>query len=356
MSSIEDIKRSKTILDVCGELGIQVYRGNKIRCFNPGNHNNNDENPSVAIFPDTNTYKCFVCNEKRGDVIDLVMGSQGITMKDAMEWLGVVKVSQNQTPLKQIKRKSLSEKANKEDLDAFWKACVTQDFPSEVFEWVESLGVTKDLFLKMGCGYIKDYNSANSWIKKRGGMEYLLSTKGKLRFYKHRVLIPYYDENGIVEWWQGRDLNPKEGSSKHMNLGAVPQGFLNESVLSDFRTKFVFLVEGFTDTISIMECGFPVVGIPGADALKDEWIERFKGVPLVIDALDGDVGGRRSWESYKEKLEGVGCETASLGVGEDDCSALMKKRILKAKIFWFFKSKEERWINDNRSVCAWREI
>lgn len=63
--------------------GKLIKSGNRFKAICPFHA---DKNPSFVIYPETNTFHCFGCNES-GDVITYVMKSQNIGFVDALKYL-----------------------------------------------------------------------------------------------------------------------------------------------------------------------------------------------------------------------------------------------------------------------------
>ncbi|RAN91505.1 hypothetical protein B5P41_04610 [Bacillus sp. SRB_28] len=86
MSSIEQIKENISIVEVLEQYThVKVPNPNRrsisVRCpFH------SDGSPSMAIYPNTNTFKCFTgCNDGRvGDVIDVVRLANSVDVKEAI--------------------------------------------------------------------------------------------------------------------------------------------------------------------------------------------------------------------------------------------------------------------------------
>lgn len=86
MSSIEQIKENISIVEALEQYThVKVSNPNRrsisVRC--PFHH---DSSPSMAIYPNTNTFKCFTgCNDGRvGDVIDVVRLANSVDVKEAI--------------------------------------------------------------------------------------------------------------------------------------------------------------------------------------------------------------------------------------------------------------------------------
>nr|MDQ3803741.1 toprim domain-containing protein [Acidobacteriota bacterium] len=78
----------------------------------------------------------------------------------------------------------------------------------------------------------------------------------------------------------------------------------------------VYIVEGFTDTLTLLAHSFAAVGLVGAGGLKEEWL-----APLacfrVVAALDPDAAGRRAARRYAEMFARRGLRLASLDLPSD---------------------------------------
>ena len=72
----------------------------------------------------------------------------------------------------------------------------------------------------------------------------------------------------------------------------------------------IYLTEGETDCISLIDCGVEeqpgvgVVAVPGAKAFKREWAERFSGKVVVV-CFDNDETGAAGAQQLQEMLAPV---------------------------------------------------
>ena len=83
---LKQFKASLSITAVAQALGIDVVRG-KFRCFCPQRHVHGDRTPSVSISEERGMFRCWVCDDVRGDVISLVQQYRGCSFLEALEWL-----------------------------------------------------------------------------------------------------------------------------------------------------------------------------------------------------------------------------------------------------------------------------
>ena len=61
----------------------------------------------------------------------------------------------------------------------------------------------------------------------------------------------------------------------------------------------VYLVEGLTDTLTLITHNFAAVGLVGAAGLKPEWVPQLSRFRVVL-ALDNDRAGREAADAYEE--------------------------------------------------------
>ena len=78
----------------------------------------------------------------------------------------------------------------------------------------------------------------------------------------------------------------------------------------------VYLVEGFTDTLTLAAHGFNAVGLVGAGGLKPEWLAPL-GRFHVVAALDPDAAGRRAAARYEELFMRRGLRLATVNLSSD---------------------------------------
>ena len=83
---LKQFKASLSITAVAQALGIEVVRG-KCKCFYPQRHVHGDRTPSVSISEERGMFRCWVCDDVRGDVISLVQLCNGCSFVEALNWL-----------------------------------------------------------------------------------------------------------------------------------------------------------------------------------------------------------------------------------------------------------------------------
>ncbi|HWW75561.1 MAG TPA: toprim domain-containing protein [Pyrinomonadaceae bacterium] len=126
----------------------------------------------------------------------------------------------------------------------------------------------------------------------------LFNRKEHLTFYHHRLLFPFY-VGGRPLYLQARTTAAGVEPRWHNMRGHVPALYNADSLGALQTGAVVYLVEGFTDTLTLLAHGFAAVGLVGAGGLKEDWLAplaRFR----VVAALDPDAAGRRAAARYRE--------------------------------------------------------
>lgn len=307
-----DKLNSIDIIYVADKLGLCVHK-NKTNCFL-----HNDKTPSLSFNIRTNMWKCFGCNSG-GNVIELVKRKNNVDFKDACLWLEhhctgaeishatrQIKTQQKNAikSLKNTKRYtesdyelydeiinhlSLSDKAVRYlcgeralSYDVLAQHhVVSLENPSELYNWLSSK-FNSERLIKAGVVQNKEY-----------GIQLFGKSRG--------IIFPYYNMDKKIVNLQFRSYETQK-KAKYLFLSGIPTCMYNEDVLNTLKPNdVVYLCEGAIDALSIMTMNGVAVGIPGAAALKDEWIELLKRFYIKI-VLDNDNTGKENAEKYKEIL------------------------------------------------------
>jgi DNA primase len=388
-AEIESLKAANPILDVLGDLGIDV-QNNRIRCLQPQNHAHGDRTPSVTIWPEKGSFKCWVCPEVKGDVIDLIRLSRGCTFREALEFLAknglgtaplppkqsstgnpapnprhyqpdrlpsssshfpkanietdlvdpVLALDQPATAQSKLQFNDLRSEAPKPELDpehtathslvsprqgkslnednvdtlrlkilvALLKACTPVS--GKVGQYLVKRRIFKPTWDKQKLRMIDDYAGISQKLETEFGHADLertgfFNTAGHLRYYRHKLLFPYLNAQGKAVYMQARaidaDAKPKELSMS----GPIPIPY-NCRIL-DGEPGQIYLCEGVIDTLTLIEQGFPAVGVPGAANFKSAWAEMFRNKTVHV-AFDPDAPGESGAIKTMEILHAHGIE------------------------------------------------
>jgi hypothetical protein len=135
-------------------------------------------------------------------------------------------------------------------------------------------------------------SDAYEWLRDRGIRNWTISKwklgvvldprKGHERF-EGRVSLPYFDAQGRERGVRFRRLDgrrPKYDGVLHGGVHLFGVKFSAESI--------VYITEGEFDCMVLHQLGFKAVGVPGADAWRDDWKWLFRGADEIVVVCDGD--------------------------------------------------------------------
>ena len=345
---LKQFKASLSITAVATALGVPVVHG-RCRCFYPTRHAHGDRTPSVSFSEERGTFRCWVCDDVRGDVISLVQIVKNCSFLEALNWLKesygflvpgaasnpvpvqnrtveqnaalVAKVAMREAALEyqppEPAKELVSEDERKKIILSFLKMLSPVD-KTPAAAYLARRRIYKPIWDRMLLRTITDYGALNNKLKETYDLEVLkyvglFNEKGNLRYYKHPLFFPYLDTKRRSCYFQARAIDstvvPKE-----LNLrGTVPYPY-NVSAL-DQRPGWVYLCEGVVDTLTFLGQRIAAIGIPGVRSFKTEWLPLFKNKSVVL-CLDKDEAGRNATEYLQTVFEQAGIRTVVLGEGK----------------------------------------
>jgi len=354
-TDIEGLKSRISILAAARALGLEV-RHNRIRCPNPQGHAHGDRTPSVTLWPERGYFKCWVCPEVKGDVIDLVRLVRNCGFTEAVAWLentgpagtssaaraqgGHFRVPASpgsQTELFRGTADSLrpfppapetgfspepkykdwapsAEARRRECVAALLELCGPVN--AKASAWLRKRRIFKKTWEAQGLRMVADYGRMGRELAARFSPEQLresglFNAQGHLRFYRHPLLLPYHDVQGRAVYVQARALSP-EVKPKELSLaGPIPCPYNARRL--DGAPGPLYLCEGAIDTLTLIEAGFPAVGIPGARNFKSVWVPLFRNKSVYI-AFDADPAGEAGAAKTLALLAAEGVEAHRLEI------------------------------------------
>ena len=368
---LKQFKAALSITAVATALGVPVVHG-RCRCFFPTRHAHGDRTPSVSFSEERGTFRCWVCDDVRGDVISLVQIVKNCSFLEALNWLketyaflvpGASNAApahertsgQNRTMEPNVAMSRVAKEAVREAALEYQPPEPTKELVSEderkkiILSFLKMLSpvdktpaaaylvrrrIYKPIWDKMLLRTITDYGALNNKLKESYDLEVLkyvglFNEKGNLRYYKHPLFFPYLDSKRRSCYFQARAIDSSV-VPKELNLrGTVPYPY-NVSAL-DQKPGWVYLCEGVVDTLTflgqkIMLMGQQIaaVGIPGVRSFKTEWLPLFKNKSVVL-CLDKDEAGRSGMEYLKSVFEQAKIRTVVLGEGLEHLDTAMKE-------------------------------
>ncbi|MEL7119232.1 MAG: DNA primase, partial [Bacteroidota bacterium] len=319
IQNIEKIRSSAPVVDIIKEHVDLKRQGSNYIGLCPFH---NEKTPSLVVSPSKNTFKCFGCGEG-GDAVHFLIEHKGMTYPEALEEAAKyarIKVEYNGTPKQELIAKHQDERKQKEALFILLEAVATA-YTNNVFD--------QDIFLqKVECaGRIYSIDTVQkfslSWAPKnyiskiyqdqQWDLDLLLkigiiklsdtnhSRGGTYDYFRDRLLFPIRNHKGKVAGFGGRkpksDKNKK--NPKYLNS---PESIIykkQELLYGLYENKRsirdgVFLVEGYTDVITMYEHGYAAVASCGTAFTFNQAKLLKRYTESVIILRDGDEAGKKA--------------------------------------------------------------
>lgn len=355
--TIEEILLVAKIEEVVGESVSLKKRGQNWVGLCPFHE---DKNPSMYVSPKIGIYKCFVC-DAGGNAVQFLMNHEKISYPEALRILA----KKYNITIEEDAPKSQEEVEAQSEVDSLFilNQFAEKFFFDQLFETEEGQNIGLSYFKERGLNeaIIKKFKlgySPESWdaflnfATKNGYQEsHLLKTglvkkseKGSLYdFYHGRVIFPIHNTLGKTVGFGGRTLKTGEKISKYFN-SPESEVYHKSDVLYGFHLAKksirtldnVYLVEGYTDVISLHASGVENVVASSGTALTKGQIKLIGSQTQNITVVyDGDKAGvKASMRGIDLLLEsGLNVHVVALPEGEDPDSFARKLEDDKLKAF-----------------------
>lgn len=348
-ATIDKIMDAAQIVDVVSEFVTLRRRGVNYIGLCPFH---NEKTPSFSVSPSKGVCKCFSCG-KGGNVVHFIMEHEQLSYYEALKWLAKkynIEIKERELTDEEKQAHSLRE-----------SLFVVNQFASEYFQdtlynnidgqrigmtYLRGRGFRDDIIKKFQLGYSTDNRDAlaRAAIQKGYKEEFLVKTglcyrkeDGTLRDrFWGRVIFPVHTISGKVVAFGGRVLsaatknvqmkyvNSPESEIYHKSKELYGIFFAKQAIVRQDRC---FLVEGYTDVISMHQSGIENVVASSGTALTSDQIRLIHRFTNNITVLyDGDGAGIKASIRGIDMLleEGMNVKVCLLPDGDDPDSFARK--------------------------------
>jgi DNA primase len=273
-----------------------------------------EKTPSFVVSPTKGIYKCFGC-QKGGNSINFIQELQGISYPEALRYAADkynIEIEEQELTPEQESRMSAKESqfiatkfASEYFQNVLWN---TSEGKAVGLSYFKERGFSEDTIKKFKLGYSpKKQNSFEKAATKAGyDLEILAASSligknedGKTYDkFRERTIFTIHSYTGKVIGFGGRAFSP-DAKSKYLNSGEtliydkskVLYG-LNLSKQAISKADRCFIVEGYTDVISMHQNGVENVVSASGTALGPQQIQLIKRSTNNVTLLfDGDKAG-----------------------------------------------------------------
>jgi len=302
----------------------------------------NEKTPSFSVSPSKGIYKCFGCG-KAGNAVGFIMEHEHYSYPEALRYIAKkysIEIEEEEvTPEMQ---QQLDEKESMLGLNTF----VTNYFAKNLFEKSEGKAVAlsylkerefrEATIQKFELGYaINQWEDYSKHALENGYKKDILSATGLsiakddklLDRFKGRVIFPIHNLTGRVIGFGGRILSSEKSKAKYLN--SPESDIYNKSKVlygiyfarnAIVKQDNCFLVEGYTDVISLHQSGIEnVVSSSGTSLTVDQIKLISRYTPNITILYDGDPAGiKASFRGIDLILEqGMNVKIVLFPEGED---------------------------------------
>ncbi|MGB5929655.1 MAG: DNA primase [Cyclobacteriaceae bacterium] len=321
-ATINEIKARMDIVEVISDFVSLKKAGTNYKALSPFT---NERTPSFFVSPSKEIFKCF-SSGKGGDAISFIMEVEGIGYLEALKYLAKkygIEVKETE-----YTDEELVERNERESLYIVLKYAASY-YEDLLWNHEEGRSIGLSYFRERGFTdkVIKDFNlgySLQSWdgllttAKKQGHSVDLLEkagliirkddgkTEGYDRF-RARVIFPIHDVSGRPLAFGARTLSKDKKQPKYINSPETAVYHKSDVLYGLAQAKQAirnddncYLVEGYTDVISLHMSGVPNVVASSGTSLTEAQIRligRFSENVTVL--FDGDTAG------IKASLRGI---------------------------------------------------
>jgi DNA primase len=349
-ATIQQVKDAMRVEDVVGEFVALKRKGPRYLGLCPFH---NEKTPSFNVSPQLGIFKCFGCGEA-GDAITFLQKHEHLSYVEAIRWLakryGIEVQEEEATPeqqLEQSERESLaviqqwamewtehqlweSEEGRRVGLAYFHERGFT-DHTIRTFRlgYVPAAG---NAFAQaaLAHGFLPELLEKAGWIKRRDD-----AARTPWDFFAGRVTFPVLGLTGQPIAFGARTLREDKKLPKYFNS---PESLLyvkSRSLYGIHHAKkaiaeqgVCYLVEGYTDVISLHQAGIHNVVASSGTSLTEDQVRLIKRyAPTVTILYDGDPAGMKASLRGIDLVlkEGLNVKVVTFPDGEDPDSFASKR-------------------------------
>ncbi len=309
--TIDEIFEAAKIEEVISDFVTLKKRGANLLGLCPFH---NEKTPSFTVSPSKGIYKCFGCGEG-GNSVSFLMDKEHYSYPEALKYLAR---KYNIEIVEQAMTEEQVERASEKDSLYIISKFAKDFFTNELWEseegktiglnYFKERGYSEEIIKKFELGYspkskdalskksIKNQYSKESLLKS--GLSIEIDKKALIDRFRERVIFPIHSFSGRILGFGGRALNPNakakyQNSPESLiyNKSKILYGiFFAKNAIS--KNNNCFIVEGYTDVISLYQKGVENVVSASGTALSIDQIKLISRFTNNISILfDGDSAG-----------------------------------------------------------------
>jgi DNA primase len=318
----------------------------------------NERTPSFTVSPVKGFYKCFGCG-KAGDSITFVMEHEHFTFPEALRYLAKkysIPIEEEAPTAEFIEQQTQRENlftvtafAEKFYQDYLWE---NEEGKAIGLSYFRERGFTDDVIRRFNLGFAPDkWDGLVTAAEAAGHQQELLEKTGliivqenkKYDRFRGRVIFPIHNLTGRVVAFGARILKTDPKSPKYLNSPETEIYYKSKNLygIAQARKSIAafdscYLVEGYTDVVSMHQAGIENVVASSGTALTIEQIRLIGRYTRNISVLyDGDPAGIKASLRGIDLIleEGMNVRVVLFPDGEDPDSYAKRVSTEELKVF-----------------------
>ena len=369
-STIERIFDAAQITEVVQEFVSLKKRGVNYLGLCPFH---NEKTPSFTVSPAKGIFKCFGCG-KGGNAVNFIMEHEHLSYPEALRYLAKkynIEIEEKEVTAEEI------QKQNERESILVVTQYAARQFTENLFHGHEGMALGLSYFRERGfrdavlhkfdvgycnekrddftqkavsAGYKTDYMVLSGLTIDREG--YLFDR------FAGRIMFPIHSLSGQVLGFGGSIIKHDPKAAKYVNTPETEIYHKSRIVYGIFQARQAitredrcYLVEGYTDVLSMHEAGVENVVASSGTALTQEQIRLIKRfTPNITMLYDGDQAGVKASVRGTDMVleEGMNVRIVMLPEGEDPDS--YSKKVSEEEFKRYLKENETDFIRFKTSL------
>ncbi|MCB0770284.1 MAG: DNA primase [Flavobacteriales bacterium] len=338
--AVQQVKEAARVEEVVGEFVALKRKGPRYLGLCPFH---NEKTPSFNVTPNLGIYKCFGCGEA-GDSITFLTKHEHLSYVEAIKWLAkrynIELPEEEQTPEQQLEQSERESIAVVQQWALNWSVehlWTTDEGKRIALSYFHERGFSDATIKTFQLGYVPEQGNAfataaiakgfNADILEKAGWIKRREDGTPWDFFAGRVTFPIQGLSGQPIGFGARTLKSDKKLPKYFNS---PESILynkSRSLYGIFHAKrsiveqeLCYLVEGYTDVISLHQAGITNVVASSGTSLTEEQVRLIKRyAPTVCILYDGDAAGMKASLRGIDLVlkEGLNVKVVTFPEGED---------------------------------------
>ncbi|MDD2204484.1 MAG: DNA primase [Bacteroidales bacterium] len=318
--TVQKILDAARIEEVVGDFVSLKKRGTNLLGLCPFH---NEKTPSFVVSPAKGIFKCFGCG-KAGSAVHFIMEHEHSSYPEALKYLAKkynIEIEEAAKTPEDILRENLMDRLY--NLNSF----AQKHFSDLLFNdsrgrsvglsYFKERGFLEDTIKSFQLGYaVDDYEELINYAIKNGYKKDIIEASGLVTVrddgkiydrFRGRVIFPIHNLTGRVIGFGGRIMTADKTKAKYINSPETEIYHKSNTLYGIYFAKSAivaqdvcYLVEGYTDVISMHQAGFKNVVASSGTSLTVEQIALIKRFTQNVTIIyDGDFAG------IKASLRGI---------------------------------------------------